>query len=75
MDTNSVTIDQPLPLVATVTFSAVAIIIFNALPVIMGVASDSLGLSATQLGLLASVELGGIGLTSVSGLFWIRTAR
>ncbi|MDB2351923.1 MFS transporter [Luminiphilus sp.] len=72
MNTNSVTIDQPLPLIATVIVGAVAIIIFNALPVIMGVASDSLGLTATQMGLLASLELAGIGLTSVSGLFWIR---
>lgn len=72
MNTNSVTIDQPLPLIAAVNFGAVAIIIFNALPVIMGVASDTLGLSAEQLGLLASLELAGIGLTSVSGLFWIR---
>jgi predicted MFS family arabinose efflux permease len=67
-----ITVDQPRSLFAAVCFSAVAIIVFNALPVIMGVASDTLGLAADQIGLLASVELGGIGLASVSGLFWIR---
>ena len=72
MNNNSFTKDQPRSLFAAVSFSAVAIIIFNALPVIMGVASDALALSAEQMGVMASAELGGIGLTSVSGLFWIR---
>lgn len=75
MNNNKVTIDQPLPLFATVCFSAVAILIFNVLPVFMGVISDTLALTAEQLGLLASLELGGIGLTSVTGLFWIRRLR
>lgn len=72
MNKAATSIDQPMPLIATVVLSAVAVLIFNALPVIMGVASEDLGLSAGQLGLLASLELGGIGLASVSGLIWIR---
>jgi predicted MFS family arabinose efflux permease len=75
VDNNNISVDLPRSLFATVCFSAVAIIIFNALPVIMGVASDTLGLNSEQLGLMAAVELAGIGLTSISGLIWIRKVR
>lgn len=68
----SLTTDQPISLFTAIFFSAVSIIIFNALPVIMGIASDTLGLSVDQMGAMASLELAGIGLSSVTGLFWIR---
>lgn len=72
MSTSNITIDSPRSLFATVALGSVAIVVFNALPVILGVASDSLGLLPNELGMLAFVELGAIGLCSVSGLYWIR---
>jgi predicted MFS family arabinose efflux permease len=72
MKAQAVNVNQPMSLFVVVAYSAIAVLIFNALPVIMGVASDALALSDQQLGLLASLELAGIGITSVSGLYWIR---
>ena len=72
MSTSAVTVDSRRALFAAIALSAVSILIFNALPVVMGVASDHLLLTAEQMGLLASAELGGIGLVATSGFWWIR---
>jgi predicted MFS family arabinose efflux permease len=75
MSEEPVAVDEPRALFAAVSLSAIAILVFNALPVIVGVASDSLALGDDQVGLLASLELAGIGITATSGLLWIRRVR
>jgi predicted MFS family arabinose efflux permease len=72
MSEEQVSIDQPRALFAAVSLSAIAVLVFNALPVIVGTASDSLGLGDDTVGLMASLELAGIGITATSGMLWIR---
>ena len=50
----------------------VAIVIFLVLPLYVGLMADSFGFSEKQLGILASMDLAGIALMSLSGPLWIK---
>jgi len=52
--------------------SAAATLFFNTLPVFLGVAADALQLNGEQLGQLAAAEIGGICLSTLSAVLWIR---
>ncbi len=49
----------------------VAVIIFLVLPLYVGLLADNFGFSESQLGVLASMDLSGIALMSLSGPLWI----
>ncbi|MGI9288016.1 MAG: MFS transporter [Pseudomonadales bacterium] len=68
----TVDINSTWVVIVAVLLSAASVMVFNAQPVILGVASDQLGLSPGQLGMLATAEIGGIGIASVTAVFWIR---
>ena len=54
-----------------VLISGITVISFNAQPIILGAASEAFDLEAEQLGMLAAMEVGGIGLASLLSVAWV----
>ncbi len=66
------TVDQPSAIVAAVGISFIAVGGFLILPLLVGAAADDMGLSAGQVGFLASGVMAGSALSSILAVFWIR---
>ncbi len=63
------------PLIAVVGTGAAAAMIFNILPVFLGKAADSYGLTDTDAGWLGTIYLAGFGLSSVTASLWVHRVR
>ncbi|MEH6549336.1 MAG: MFS transporter [Pseudomonadales bacterium] len=73
MSTNSAADFNDKKVIASILFCGViALLTFLLLPLYVGAMADKYGFSESQLGILASMDLGGIALMSLSGPFWIK---
>lgn len=70
---STLTVDRPITIAAAALLSAVAILVFNAMPLILGAAANSLALPNQKLGYLGSAYLAGHALMTIALIFWIRT--
>ncbi|NIB42184.1 MFS transporter [Pseudomaricurvus alkylphenolicus] len=65
-------INKPSTVFSAATLLAIAYLIYNMLPLILGSAADSLGLNEKQIGYLGSIYMAGSTLSNISAVFWVR---
>jgi predicted MFS family arabinose efflux permease len=70
-DTAPTNFDNPLTLFSILGCGTVALVTFLVLPLYVGLMAQSFGFSESQLGILASMDLVGIALMSLSAPLWI----
>ena len=71
-DRNAESIDSWQAILAACVASAVGALIYNILPILVGVAQDSRGLSDQSVGFIASMFYVGFGMAACTSYFWIR---
>ena len=69
---NSANIDQPVTLICVAVAAGLAVLMFNAMPAIVGGAAVSMGYSNEKLGLIPSLYFAGHGLSTLLLPFFIR---
>lgn len=69
---NSDTVNSKLVIATAAMISALVLLYWNFMPVMLGNAAEARGYSESELGFLASAFSGGLFLTTLSGVLWIR---
>ena len=69
---NNQRFDNLFAITIATLFSAIGVLIFNAMPVFLGAVADSLGFDNRQLGMMASVYIFGSAITALTAFLWIR---
>ena len=69
---NNQRFDNLFAITIAALFSAIGVLIFNAMPVFLGAVADSLGFDNRQLGMMASVYIFGSAITALTAFLWIR---
>ena len=72
MNTATVPINSRNAIIAAIAISALGAIFYNVLPLYLGTAQDSKGLSSAQLGLISTAFFIGYNLVTLSAFYWIR---
>jgi len=65
-------INSPKAIFTAVLLSSVGASMFMVQPVFLGVIADQLGFDSKQLGLVAGLELAGLGTAAFTAVFWVR---
>ena len=65
-------VNRPAAIAAGISVYISGAFVYNILPAMVGAAADTLGLTAQQVGFLASAPVGGAVATRIASLFWIR---
>ncbi len=68
-------VDRVSAIIAACLLSALGAMIYNILPMFLGVAQDVRGYSDQQLGFVTSVYFTGFSVVTISAFFWIRTVN
>ena len=66
------TVNSRPVIVTAAIISALVLLYWNFMPVMLGNAAEARGYSDSELGFLASAFSGGLFLTTLSGVFWVR---
>ena len=69
---NSATVNSRPVIVTAAIISSLVLLYWNFMPVMLGNAAEARGYSDSELGFLASAFSGGLFLTTLSGVFWVR---
>ncbi len=69
---NSSSINSKLVILTASLISALVVLYWQFMPVVLGSVAEARGYSESELGFLASAYAGGLFLTTLSGVFWVR---
>ena len=69
---NSASVNSKLVIVVASIISALVVLYWQFMPVVLGSVAESRGYSESELGFLASAYAGGLFLTTLSGVLWVR---
>lgn len=69
---NSASVNNKLVIVTASIISALVVLYWQFMPVVLGSVAEARGYSESELGFLASAYAGGLFLTTLSGVFWVR---